>query len=58
MRHKGSDLNKKKDIPPQRKTTLKWSSNGELSSVDMTRILERLSKSELTECDLTCEIKD
>ena len=58
MRATDSDLNKKKDIPPQRKTTLKWSSNGELSSVDMTRILERLSKPELTECDLTCEIQE
>ena len=40
----------------QRKTTLKWNSNGELSSVDMERVLHRLAHSELTECDLTCQL--
>ena len=44
--------------PEQRKTTLKWSSDGELSSVDMARILENLSKPELTQCDLTCNLND
>ena len=39
----------------QRKTTLKWSSNGELSSVDMTRILALLSNKELTQCVLACD---
>ena len=43
-------------VPTQRKTTLKWGSNGELSSVDMARILDRLSKPELTQCDLACEL--
>ena len=38
--------------PIQRKTTLKWKSNGELSSIDMARILERLNNPELTECNL------
>ena len=42
----------------QRKTTLKWSSDGELSAVDMTRILDRLCNPELTECDLACDLKD
>ena len=42
--------------PLQRKTTLKWGSDGELSSVDMTRILARLEGPELTECDLSCDI--
>ena len=42
----------------QRKTTLKWSSDGELSAVDMTRILDRLANTELTECDLACDLKD
>ena len=41
--------------PIQRKTTLKWSSNGELSSIDMTRILELLADKELTQCVLACE---
>ena len=50
--------NKKAAGPPQRKTTLKWSSDGELSSVDMTRILDKLAKSELTECDLACNLDD
>ena len=41
--------------PIQRKTTLKWSSDGELSSIDMTRILELLSEKELTQCVLACD---
>ena len=40
---------------PQRKTTLKWRSNGELSEIDMLRILEKLSSSELNQCQLSCE---
>ena len=40
---------------PQRKTTLKWNSNGELSEIDMLRILEKISTSELNQCDLTCD---
>ena len=39
---------------PQRKTTLKWNANGELSSIDMARILEALSVKELSECELAC----
>ena len=38
----------------QRKTTLKWSSNGELSCIDMARILELLANKELTQCALAC----
>ena len=41
--------------PIQRKTTLKWKSNGELSSIDMTRILELLADKELTQCVLACD---
>ena len=41
--------------PLQRKTTLKWSSDGELSSVDMVRILDLLSRKELTQCVLACD---
>ena len=37
---------------PQRKTTLKWDSNGELSEIDMLRILENLLSSELNQCEL------
>ena len=40
----------------QRKTTLKWKNNGELSEIDMLRILERLSKDELNNCELSCEL--
>ena len=40
---------------PQRKTTLKWNSNGELSEIDMLRILERISSSDLSQCELTCD---
>ena len=46
---------KKINIPFQRKTTLKWNSYGSLSSLDMARILSRLEKSKLTECELSCE---
>ncbi len=42
-------------VPPQRKTTLKWSSDGELSAVDMARILDRLKNPKLTECDLSLD---
>ena len=40
---------------PQRKTTLKWNANGELSEIDMLRILEKISSIELNECQLTCD---
>ena len=40
------------DPPVQRKTTLKWSSDGELSAVDMARILDQLGNTQLTQCDL------
>ena len=42
----------------QRKTTLKWNSNGELSELDMLRILEKLSSSELNQCELTCDSEE
>ena len=44
----------KKNIQ-QRKTTLKWNSNGELSEIDMLRILEKLSSNELNQCELSCD---
>ena len=40
----------------QRKTTLKWNSNGELSEIDMLRILEKMSTSELNQCELSCDL--
>ena len=45
-------------VPAQRKTTLKWTSDGELSAVDMVRILDRLTHPDLRKCDLACEIYD
>ena len=39
----------------QRKTTLKWNSNGELSEIDMLRILEKISSIDLNQCQLTCD---
>ena len=39
---------------PQRKTTLKWNVNGELSSIDMARISNDLSVKELSECEFAC----
>ena len=46
-----------KNPPIQRKTTLKWSSNGELSSIDKARILEKLTNKELTECEFACDLE-
>ena len=46
-------MNKKNS--PQRKTTLKWNMNGELSEIDMLRILENISSHKLNQCELTCE---
>ena len=40
--------------PVQGKTTLKWNMNGELSSIDMARIINALSDTELKECELAC----
>ena len=40
---------------PQRKTTLKWNNNGELSEIDMLRILEKIESPELNQCELTCD---
>ncbi len=56
MKTQGPEKKQKNKIPLQRKTTLKWNSHGELSADDMARVLERLSKPELTECDLTCKL--
>ena len=44
------------NVPIQRKSTLKWSSNGELTSIDMARILERLADPDLTKCELSCNL--
>ena len=49
-------MNNKSINPAQRKTTLKWNTNGELSSIDMARIINSLSISELKECELTCKV--
>ena len=34
-------------------TSLKWGSNGELSPVDLQRVLERLTDPSLTQCTLS-----
>ena len=47
-------MNKRSTTSSQRKTTLKWNINGELSSIDMARIINALSVKELSECELTC----
>ena len=38
--------------PAQRKTTLKWDENGELTSIDMARIIDHLTQPELNRCEL------
>ena len=55
MVQKRSQENMSKKIPQQRKTTLKWGSNGELSALDMVRILDRLNDQDLTECEIHSE---
>tara|TARA_Y100001968_G_scaffold322297_1_gene358123 strand:- start:449 stop:664 length:216 start_codon:yes stop_codon:yes gene_type:complete len=55
MVKKESEENIEKKIPQQRKTTLKWGINGELSAVDMVRILDRLNDQDLTECEIPLE---
>ena len=52
---KRSQEDKAKKIPQQRKTTLKWGTNGELSAIDMVRILDRLNDQDLTECEIPLE---
>ena len=42
--------------PLQRKTTLKWKDNGELSAIDMARILSKLNNADLTACDFACDL--
>tara|TARA_B100000989_G_scaffold277509_1_gene238514 strand:+ start:73 stop:219 length:147 start_codon:yes stop_codon:yes gene_type:complete len=39
----------------QRKTTLKWNSNGKLSEIDILRILEKISSNDLNQCELHCD---
>ena len=55
MLEKRLDAQKIIKIPQQRKTTLKWGSNGELSELDMVRILDRLNNQDLTECELSLD---
>lgn len=38
--------------PPEGSTTLKWGDDGELSPVDLQRVLARLTEPSLTRCDL------
>ncbi len=49
-------MNKKNS--KQRKTTLKWNNNGELSELDMLRIIDGISDSELCKCELTCDLEN
>ena len=45
---------KKSTNSSQRKTTLKWNINGELSSIDTTIIINAISIKELRVCELAC----
>ncbi len=45
-------------FPAQRKSTLKWNNDGELTEIDMARILEQLSSSELVQCELACDVSN
>ena len=56
MVQKRNEEKESRKIPQQRKTTLKWATNGELSELDMVRILDRLNHHDLTECAIPSEI--
>ena len=43
---------------PQRKTTLKWNTKGEISEIDILRISEKILTSELNLWELTCNSND
>ena len=58
MEQKKSQELKTIKIPQQRKTTLKWGTNGELSSIDMVRILDRLNDQDLTKCEIPLETEE
>ena len=58
MAQKRSQENNSKKIPQQRKTTLKWGTNGELSEIDMVRILDRLNNQDLTECEISLDTEE
>ena len=58
MVQESNQENKAKKIPQQRKTTLKWGTNGELSALDMVRILDRLNDQDLTECEIPLETEE
>ena len=58
MIQKRNQENKAKKIPQQRKTTLKWGTNGELSALDMVRILDRLNNQDLTECEISLDTEE
>ena len=47
-------MKNKSTNPAQRKTTLKWNMNGELSSIDIARIIDALSETELKKCEFAC----
>ena len=38
--------------PAQRKTTLKWDENGELTALDMVRIVDHMTHPDLHRCEL------
>ena len=46
-------MNKKNN--QQRTTTLKWKPNGELSEINMLRILDKLQSNDLNQCELSCD---
>ena len=48
-------MKNKSTNPAQRKISLKWNTNWEQSSIDMARIINELSSTELEECELTCD---
>lgn len=58
-----NDTNPKGTHTAQRQRSLKWGADGELSAVDLARVLERLqtadqNASTIGECPLSCGIND
>ena len=52
MGHNHASHRTSREVPAQRKTTLKWDENGELTALDMVRIVDRLTQPELSRCDI------
>ena len=47
-----------KKVSPQYHTTIQWKNNGELSPIEIAKVLDELHRAELTEYDLGFNLND